>query len=470
MLLLVLISSWVSMLLMNYFSFRLLSSTRAYLAAESQYFRACKNASQKLLLYLYTNKPEYFEDYRKEMFGPINDSISRVVLTSRADRQQARRSLIKAGNAQQTADDFIWLSGIYQFPFLQRALDEWKYADTWVRLLFDRGEKIHQQQNGQLTLDERNKLAREIGLISDKLTAVDREFTAILTQAIHEINVWLILANIFILLLIFGSSILKSALLMSSLSRSQKAIEQKNQLLNAANQELDRFVYSASHDLRAPLVSLKGLVNLAMEQEDLSEIKFYLNIMQQSIEKQDNFISGIIDFSRIKRETDHFEEVNLEELLDDAVNQHSYYYADHPLEIKKDLRCPVIYSDPVRLQVIFNNLISNAIKYCDPEKDAIKIKLSSYQSGNMIYIEIVDNGIGIGLEDRARVFDMFYATDSNRQGTGLGLYIVKESVGKLGGSIHVQSHLGMGTKFVIGLPLNTLPQQIKSNDQPNQNE
>ncbi|MEO8795850.1 MAG: HAMP domain-containing sensor histidine kinase, partial [Daejeonella sp.] len=213
-----------------------------------------------------------------------------------------------------------------------------------------------------------------------------------------------------------------------------------------------KFVYSASHDLRSPLASLKGLIFLAKEERDIDELKYYLELMLESIEKQDKFILDIIDFSRNKKTPKKIEAVNIEALIDESVNQHIYYYKDTAVEIKKDIKTREIFTDPVRLKIILNNLISNAIKYRDPKKPVTLIKILTYEMENEYCLDVVDNGIGIEHDELPKVFDMFFVSANNHIGTGLGLYIAKESINKLGGRITVNSHRGMGTKFSICLP------------------
>lgn len=236
------------------------------------------------------------------------------------------------------------------------------------------------------------------------------------------------------------------------LIQSKKETEINNEHLVVANNELDKFVYSASHDLRSPITSLKGLIEVAQLEESPSEIKKYLRLMYKSLVKQDQFISDIIDYSRNKRKDILWERVEISELIEDVLLQHISQYSKEEVVIEKDLCIDSLYSDSLRLRIILNNLISNALKYADTEKEQIKLFLRFYASDEDYIIEIEDNGIGIREELLQRIFEMFFVTNTNL-GSGLGLYITKQAVENLNGTISVDSVVGQGTLFTITIPM-----------------
>ena len=239
--------------------------------------------------------------------------------------------------------------------------------------------------------------------------------------------------------------------MMKKLLQSTKEIELKNDNLTLVNKELDRFVYSASHDLRSPLTSLKGLVQIAKEEEDLEQVKYYFELMDQTISRQDQFIMDIIDYSRNKRVDKTLEAVNLNQLIDSIVQQYAHNDNTKTIKIEKNLEIDEIYCDALRLKIIFNNLISNAIKYSDPEKSEKKIEIKVFKENEVCKIEIEDNGLGINEDILPRIFEMFFGTNHNI-GSGLGLYITMEAVQVLGGTITASSKIKEGTIFTITLP------------------
>jgi len=110
-----------------------------------------------------------------------------------------------------------------------------------------------------------------------------------------------------------------------------------------------------------------------------------------------------------------------------------------------------LYSDPTRLQIIFNNLISNACRYSDLAKNESFVEINITHSADSTQIEVSDNGIGIAPRYMDKIFDMFYRATNTSDGSGIGLYIVREAIHKLGGIINVDSKLGEGTAFHMEL-------------------
>jgi signal transduction histidine kinase/ligand-binding sensor domain-containing protein len=240
-------------------------------------------------------------------------------------------------------------------------------------------------------------------------------------------------------------------------------MEKRNRELRKVNSELDRFVYSASHDLRAPLTSVLGLVNVA-KADDGKEVKTYLNLIETSVKKLDAFIRDIIDFSRNARLEIKSEEIGFEPLIHEIMND--LKYLDEPNKILRTISITSkgsFYTDVRRLKIILSNLISNSIKYYDPEKESPFIEVKVEHTDQQAIIRVIDNGLGIAPEHQAHVFDMFYRGNESAKGSGLGLYIVKETVEKLNGKITVNSLLHNGSTFEVVLP--TLQHQAVEEDE-----
>ncbi len=239
----------------------------------------------------------------------------------------------------------------------------------------------------------------------------------------------------------------------SDLQRSKILLHEKNDELKKINAELDRFVYSASHDLRAPLSSLLGLVNVTMLENQNPKITKYLDLMKGSVHKLDELINDIIHFSRNARLDIAPEPVHFEQLARETFGNLKYL----PSAAAIDTQVAVapytnFYSDPKRLRILLNNLVSNAFRYHDLSKPAPYIKLKIRFEKNKAIIEVSDNGRGIHPEHVENIFEMFYRATEDSQGSGLGLYIVKETVEKLQGSIGVHSTAREGTTFTVELP------------------
>lgn len=238
------------------------------------------------------------------------------------------------------------------------------------------------------------------------------------------------------------------------LEKSLAEIQSKNKELEKINFELDRFVYSASHDLRSPLTSILGLLYLLRNQLIDAELIKYTNLMEESILKLDNTIKDIVTYSRNNRTDVIREKVKVKSLIKDLVDNLRYLEPnDTSLDeaiIFKGIN--VINVDKSRLQTVLNNLISNSIRYRQTSKQ-LKIQVKTEIADNKVILSVEDNGIGIKEQHIDRIFDMFYRTNDSSTGSGLGLYIVRETISKLGGSIQVSSIVNEGTTFTVSFPL-----------------
>ena len=240
---------------------------------------------------------------------------------------------------------------------------------------------------------------------------------------------------------------------------AEERILLSNEKLKKINRELDRFVYSASHDLRAPLTSIIGLINLSKMEDVPPVIREYLGLMKKSADKLDNFIQDLTNFSRNARTEIRHERIDFQEMVDTIFEQHKFMDEDKQVELRSTIDQTVdFYSDGNRLQVMFSNIISNAVKYNNSQAEQALVEIEIGVEAEQAAVRISDNGIGIGAEHLDRIFEMFYRATNERQGSGLGLYIVKETVDKLNGKVEVTSEQGIGTTFKFIIP-NTLPAQ-----------
>ena len=223
--------------------------------------------------------------------------------------------------------------------------------------------------------------------------------------------------------------------------------------LKKINYELDRFVYSVSHDLRAPLSSIMGIVNIAELESPVDTQKQYLHMIKESIHRLDEFIKAILSYSRNTRMDVHVEPVDFTAIVEDMkMNLQSVPGAEH---LKLSFRVEgdnEFHSDSLRIGIIFSNLYSNAIKYQDVLKASCLLDIHVSLNLDNAIITFTDNGIGIPPELLDKVFDMFYRAHEISKGSGLGLYITRETVTKLRGSISVDSVQGRFTTIRVVLP------------------
>lgn len=233
----------------------------------------------------------------------------------------------------------------------------------------------------------------------------------------------------------------------------EHALRESNEELKKSNNELDKFVYSVSHDLRAPLSSIIGMVELIEADATDELLKGDLKLIKDSINKLDGFILDILDYSRNSRMELRTEHVHFAPMVDDIISRLKYMTTDRAMEISVaiDEQVP-FHSDSSRIGIILNNLVSNAIRYSDAAKPASFINVSVTTDAEKATISVKDNGIGISKEKHDKIFEIFYRVSKVSKGSGLGLYILKETVEKLGGTIQLHSELTQGSEFIISLP------------------
>jgi len=230
---------------------------------------------------------------------------------------------------------------------------------------------------------------------------------------------------------------------------SQKTIEDN---LKLRNEELNQFVYKVSHDLRAPLASIRGIIELEkLQNKDNSHFK-YLHLIEDRISNLDQFMRNILSHSRNLNMSVKFKKIDFRQITDDCFKE--LEFLRNALNIKRIVRIPksTFYSDESRLFEIFRNLISNSIKYLDYDKTEPFIKITIKHQNNKAIITFEDNGVGIDPDLQEYIFDMFYRANEKSDGSGIGLYIVKQAVEKLNGSISVKSKKGEGTRFLVTIP------------------
>jgi signal transduction histidine kinase len=254
-------------------------------------------------------------------------------------------------------------------------------------------------------------------------------------------------------------------ILNQALSEAQSQLKQKNdelvrtvERLYIRNNELDLFTYHTSHDIRAPLASILGIASIAMTESDVEKMKEYMTVIENRGKRLDKFIHQMIMFTRNDRMPLQPEKVEIAELVDKCLNDLKGDPLYGNLRIEKDLslESPVLILDRLRVSQIFQNLLNNAVKFQNTQLEDNYLKVSILSGGGFLRIIFEDNGIGIKAEYLPKMFQMFQRATDRVEGSGLGLYIVKQMVTKLGGNIKLSSEYGKGTKVEIDFSIETL--------------
>lgn len=229
-------------------------------------------------------------------------------------------------------------------------------------------------------------------------------------------------------------------------------LKQVSEELKVRNAELDNFVYKVSHDLRAPLSSILGLINLSALPNNTDSPYEYLKLIGEKVNRLDHFITNVLSHSKNLKLKVIVERVDLKEMLVRTIEEMNYLNGAESVTFDLAVEPHPFFSDPWRISEIFRNLVSNAIKYRKLNHEKPLVNIAIEITDDYASIIFKDNGIGISTEGLQKIFDMFYRATEQSDGSGIGLYIVKNSVEKLNGSISVDSAVGKGTTFTIKLP------------------
>src|SRR6478609_328901 len=222
------------------------------------------------------------------------------------------------------------------------------------------------------------------------------------------------------------------------------------------NAQMQKFLYSTSHDLRSPLTSILGLTNLLRMEQPNDTILDYVDKIENSAIRLDDVIKDIIRFSKNTYQRLRSEKVGVEDLIWRIIKGHEGTEEFKKIKFEVSVEeNQTIYSDTERLEIILNSIIRNAILFSDPNKSRPFVSLKARAIMDELTIEIIDNGIGIGKTHLDHIFNMFYRATDRSKGAGLGLYVAKEAAERLKGSIHVESEIGFGSWFIITIPNDT---------------
>ncbi|MEN2280952.1 hybrid sensor histidine kinase/response regulator [Algoriphagus sp. SE2] len=230
-------------------------------------------------------------------------------------------------------------------------------------------------------------------------------------------------------------------------------LKEKNIKLKKLHSEMNQFVYSLSHELRGPLMSISGISKLAKLEIEDSQTREYFDMIDSATVKLDDYIYKMLDFYRSTKIDHKVTSVNFKEIVKQQMEAYhskfdlSNFHLDVQVNQEKDF-----YSDDAKIRVILNNLFSNSVQFQKPEPGPRNISLTVDVLEDSVVISVEDNGIGIDPKHHPDVFNLFTRATQKNVGVGLGLYMVKEAVEQMGGSINLESALDEGTKITVTLP------------------
>lgn len=220
--------------------------------------------------------------------------------------------------------------------------------------------------------------------------------------------------------------------------------------LEKSNDALQEYAHVVSHDLKSPLRSINALVNWIKEDNKdtlTKDSQEHLELVEETLEKMEQLISDVLEYSSVGASNLISERVDLNEVLRDI--ETLLHCPEHiVLQINRGL--PSVRGDKVKIQQLFQNLMSNAIRYCDKDQGLVIVNYT--ENTNFYTFSVKDNGIGIAEEYHDKIFKMFQSLNNHKESTGIGLSIVKKIVDLYGGDIWLESKEEVGTAFYFTLP------------------
>lgn len=224
--------------------------------------------------------------------------------------------------------------------------------------------------------------------------------------------------------------------------------------LQEKNNELDAFVYKASHDLKGPLASIIGVTNIAREEVKDSSAHRYFDLITKSARRLDGILTELLDLTRINKASLVIEPVDVHTLIEEIIHSLKHLPHSEKTDFITDIQIEKpFYSDKKMLVSILQNLIVNAVNYQDTQRtDRPFVKVTAFIRNEKAVFKVEDNGVGIPEKIQSRVFEMFYRGNTLSKGSGLGLYLVKSALEKLKGNIELQSEPGVGSVFTVTIP------------------
>lgn len=486
-----------------WFSINTLSAIRAFISAESLVSKAQKRAVYHLEKYSHTFNENYYIEFQELLKIPLGDRKALIEISkNKPNFEIAREGLIEGHNHPEDVDGMIKLFIRFRnISYIQKANDIWKEGDSIFSRFISVSEKLHNEINSEFPSNVKvGLILSEISDIDDKLSLLEDEFSYTLGDSARWLEHFILeilfiaglVVNLIGLFFVFSinlqitrgiNEIIRIANKVAKVDFSDRAkiysndeigtlalafnkmtddlqqtINQKNRVeielkdktneLVRSNTDLEQFAYVASHDLQEPLRMVTSYVQLLesrykdkLDQEGKEFIAFAVD----GTNRMKNLIHSLLEYSRVNK-VRPFEHIDLNLLLVKVLQDLSSQIKENNAVIKID-KLPEIDGDPVLIAQLFQNLISNAIKFRGAKIPEISI--SGKKEDKEYLFTVKDNGIGIPMEVKDKVFDIFQRFHSKEKypGTGMGLAICKKIVKLHGGEMWLDSEIDKGSTF-----------------------
>ncbi len=238
------------------------------------------------------------------------------------------------------------------------------------------------------------------------------------------------------------------------LTQKNQELLQINRDLDRVNKDLDNFVYAASHDLKAPILNLEGLLKalekrLSTQTRQDQSVEQIYQLLYRSVARLKATIGDLTEVARIGKENqEDVARIPIADILTEVQEDLESQIQEAGAHIEQKLNCPDVHFSRKNLKSIFYNLLSNALKYRSPDRP-LKVVITCQTQEEYYVLSVQDNGLGMDMRHEEKIFALFKRLHSHVEGTGVGLYMVKKMIENAGGRIRVESQVGVGSTFQV---------------------
>ncbi len=462
------------LIVVNFYTIKTLSATRAYVNGESHYSKGHNIATRNLINYLFTNDKTHWEKFKTSLSIPMGDAKARIALIKKSNSHTIKEGFREGKNEEEDLEDMIWLfKNFNSFSFFEKAILEWKNGDLLNAKLYQIGIDIKQKaEKNQLDFNSKIKILRELDHINTQISIKEDNFSNSLGKGTRTVKYYLLLTNIFFICVIIGSiSFYYSSMLKKIINSKQELNQQKDQLeaiindLEKTKQDLHteiiqhkKIIGTISHDIRSPLKYIqliaKHLSSNTKDTKNTVAYKYADSIYKSSSQLYE-FTKTLIEYSKIYIEDRDYDQkyYSVYDLIESkklffeeiANNNNTKIINSTDLNLRSNLNIKII-------SIVIHNLIDNAVKHTESGT----IEIGAEADSDKITYWIKDTGVGMS----ADIIDYYTKLFENRDPEklilstyGIGLHLVLELLIILKGNISFSNPNDDGTTVIISIDI-----------------
>ncbi|KDN56727.1 sensor histidine kinase [Flavobacterium seoulense] len=470
--LIVILTACSMLIVINFYTIKTLSATRAYVNGESRYSKGHNIATRNLINYLFTSNEEYWKNFELNLAIPLGDAEARNALIEELDTETIKQGFREGQNEEEDLNDMIWLfQNFRNFSFFKKAVSEWESGDVLNKQLYQIAVDVKKRlNNNEIDYNEKIEILKELDEINKEISIKQDAFSESLGDGTREVKNYLLLANIFFTFIIIGSiSFYYSAMLQKIIKSKQELNQQKEQLeaiindLEKTKQDLSteiiqhkKIIGTISHDIRSPLKYIqliaKHLITSTKKSKDATTIKYVDSIYKSSSQLYD-FTKTLIEYSKIYIEDKDYDQkmFSVYDLIENkkiffediAANNGTQIINKTDLNLSSDINIRII-------SIIIHNLLDNAVK----NTNSGIIEIGAHADSEKISYWVKDTGSGMSQDIIDYYTNLFKDRDPEKlilSTYGIGLHLVLELLVILKGNISFSNPTNGGTTVTIDI-------------------